>query len=105
MKQRISIEQLQELTGEQQQRLRELWEPQCYDAYYDSVFDVYNVVINDAFGNVSEYVMQNKNRLLPLLNIGQMIELLTLSKAKHVILHEKYNELCDALWSAVKEVL
>jgi predicted AlkP superfamily pyrophosphatase or phosphodiesterase len=117
MKRRITVEQLQELTEEQKQRLREWWMPQCYDIYYDTIFDDYGMITTDEHGNISKYVMQNKEKLLPLLDIGQMIELLQEKYGEDWIdriysvdydhnIYSLYDgELADALWSEVKQVL
>lgn len=121
MKQRITVEQLNELTDEQKERLREWWKPQtgdwCYpvnDEGYSDYCD-HGIVIGDVvhdfphgdFSPISYY------SCLPLLSIGQMIEL---TESTNII---KYNggwaleedaisfhdELCDALWEAVKNIL
>ena len=90
MKQRITVDQLQELTEEQKQRLRGWWKPEEGDLVYNKFFNEF------------------KQEELPLLDIGQMIELL-LNRAVDPI-EEPYelfiNEnLCNELWSAVKQVL
>jgi hypothetical protein len=107
MKQRISIEQLQELTEEQQYRLREWWKPQEGDWYHDKTYgeSYYGMEV----GGYDVYTLEPAIDDLPLLNIGQMIELLQSFNDKDIW---KYNDIditsdnfCDALWSAVKEVL
>lgn len=120
MKQRITAKQLQELTEEQKQRLREWWKPQCYDIYYDTIFDDFGIALTDEQGNISGCVAERKESLLPLLSIGQMIELLSANKdvfdiGKCYSLYsfrpygdqttKQDKELCDALWEAVKRVL
>lgn len=113
MKRRISTEQLQELTDEQKQKLRELWQPEEGDFYIHG----HHFFINQVPKNVN---MLRKEHSLPLLDIGQMMELL--SPDEEVIFSStKYysgfielningtsyvdNTICDALWQAVKELL
>ena len=143
MKQRITSEQLQELNEEQKQRLRDLWKSGLGDSFatfiasgwrlpkYDGPPIFYESRIREKIvGACGGYcdcesviddgddpaVMPDETSL-PLLSIGQMIEILTT-----VTKNEKYNdlwhllngcskcriagiELCDALWQAVKAVL
>ena len=110
MKRRITGEQLQELTQEQQKGLREWWKPQVGDCVIDSAGDI-GVVYN-------EEEIDNAD-LFPLFDIGQMIELLEpyfesaygtepARYFKGIILDWddfEIPELCDALWEAVKVVL
>ncbi len=110
MKRRITVEQLQELTEEQQQRLREWWKPQYYDVYaeYDGCLDCYEEM-------TATYPKQPDQNDLPLLDIGQMIELLEnlqFDWFDEICTDEgvypqpiKGDNLCDALWQAVKQVL
>jgi hypothetical protein len=112
MKQRISVEDLNQLSEEQKQRLRELWKPRNHDVYVYGYHDTVNQ-ITDA----TKFL--GKNNALPVLGIGQMIELLYSIPNAHtlvdvcdsfdayggIIINEPVNNLCDALWSAVKEVL
>ena len=126
MKRRITVEQLQELTEEQQQRLREWWKPQYQDVYaeYDGCLDCYEEM-------TATYPKQPDQNDLPLLDIGQMIELLdnnSISEKEFAISHVKHGaeyyyevlaidkneryetfesaeELVDALWQAVKQIL
>jgi len=112
MKRRITVEQLQELTEEQQQRLREWWKPEHGDWYLQYwIDDEPSLLIYDSHTYLDDM-------FLPLLDIGQMIELLS---EKGMVGIEQWNgywkafyrnslqthkgELCDALWQAVKEVL
>ena len=104
MKRRITVEQLQELTEEQQQRLREWWKPTAWD-----VIVVYHGMGMKVTNVYNEMVSTDKKVCMPLLSIGQMIEMLQLYKDKDIF---KYHDiditdenLCDALWSAVKQVL
>jgi hypothetical protein len=127
MKQRIEVEQLLELTGEQKERLRELWEPQKGDWYY-YIKIKHSSIIHDSDSMSIGLYKNHKEDYLPLLSIGQMIELLEEKKMVTESLDikapkgliniysvwygngdfpKKYEskELCDALWQAVKEVL
>lgn len=112
MKQRIKIEQLNELSDEQKERLREWWNPSSGDAYY-------YVKINST-GNVpwSNKTWENddmKKRTLPLLSIGQMIEFLDDQRQSAVPvpitqiipnINLIYTDhLCNALWGMVKQAL
>lgn len=113
MKRRITVEQLQELTEEQQERLRGRWKPECYDVYWTSAFeDSCNIVLTDEYGNVNGYVKNNMELCLPLLDIGQMIELLQnnlytkpISTKGPMYFSTANINLCDDLWEAVKQVI
>ncbi|QYY44756.1 hypothetical protein ACKE5C_19255 (plasmid) [Aneurinibacillus thermoaerophilus] len=103
MKQRITTEQLKELTPKQQERLIEQWYSRETNAYNRRVAEDVDVSWNG----------------MPLLSIGQMIELLQttgilMSNEQtnfgwHIHIGDvaKYTaqELCDALWEAVKSIL
>ena len=112
MKQRITVEQLNELTPEKKEKLREWWSPRIGDMYvFISLSDKYIELLD----NVKEFI-KNKN-WLPLLSIGQCIELLT--QEGNIDIHyqtgkidiyflnptELEGELIDALFAAVKEAL
>lgn len=153
MKQRITSEQLNELTNKQKEQLREWWKPQQGDYVYvisehkrtnrktavltvvsdkksprpamtghNNPVHVYHLMFtNDSKGDIAE----SKN-LIPLLSIGQMIELL---ETKYPTLHidkdlkeglmetDRYrvfqqsrgtsqsDNLCDTLWEALKTIL
>jgi hypothetical protein len=115
VKRRITVEQLQELTEEQKKKLNEWWRAEgfrLYDIAYDEKLGEKVNVCNQ------EYIDLTINSL-PLLDIGQMIEILghRLSKIdydgfinnyyvqiREVATYGKY-ELVDALWEAVKNVL
>jgi hypothetical protein len=119
MKQMITFEQLQELTEEQKQKLREQWKPESGDMFTDNMkFEYVSYGINK-YGEIiidgEECDTYNKDDCLPLLSIGQMIELLVNTGIKHhdcgwisawnVDIDFEGKELCDALWQAVKAVL
>lgn len=137
MKQRITVEQLQELTDEQKERLREWWKPVAGDYFATPIATGSRKVIAHiavaANGELRYFDNNgrawNKIEMLPLLAIGQMIELLLdagkLETASLIINtskndtgvfdgwrdHEdgicisRSSELCDALFAAVKAVL
>jgi hypothetical protein len=72
MKQRITLEQLNELDEEQLTRLRDWWKPEEGDWYFHPRFrDIYVLAIN-GFEGTEEL----KTTYSPLLSIGQYIELL-----------------------------
>ena len=111
MKQRITPADLEVLTDTQKQRLRELWEPQVGDFIITTgnVWITY-IIVNAsnmsslAFINSGIGVFGNsKDNCLPLLSIGQMIEIVGngFFDANNIDIYE----LCDALWQAVKELL
>ena len=119
MKQHISVDQLAELTPRQKEKLRELWKPQEGDrvlAVINGRFTTleYLIVINSNF-------KKEKTNDLPLLSIGQMIEILKregyLEMKLFGVINEDWrvvdscmavfyeDELCDALFEALKAVL
>ncbi len=71
MKRRITIRQLNELSEEQKVRLREWWKPEHGDLVYDT--DLKNV---QCIYPYDIYLRGFFEEVLPLLDIGQMIELL-----------------------------
>lgn len=129
--QHITTEQLNELTLEQKERLRERWRPKTYDIVIDDNNNDYVIEV-DKKGSIS-FVMdsegiippQKKTDFLPLLSVGQMIEVLQdkiayfsmtnifagtggkfcwgVMKPKHFDI--RADELCVALWQEVKAVL
>ncbi len=109
MKQKISVEQLKQLTPEQREKLQEWWEPKLGDWYY------YPKVGNSwpVTSSCSLDLERIKETRYPLLSIGQMIELLWCGEPDTAIMsvqmkpHEgmKAEVFCDALWEAVKETL
>jgi len=131
MKQRINIDQLQELTSDQQNKLRDLWKPKQYDyvaytyEYYEKLI-TNEVVIKGLYNNdpnfveevsdlEGEYVFPKCN-CLPLMNIGQMIEILGNDWYDELFIcqfyHNEYyvensydGEFVDALWEKVKYIL
>jgi hypothetical protein len=130
MKQRITIEQLKDLTEEQKQKLREWWKPEPGDkaviaegtlnagkevliCSYDEEYDIAGWECEGGWGSYG------KDNLEPLLSIGQMIELLNYYDCDIEIqsagatwyvmvgghINTDNDKLTDALWQAVKEVL
>lgn len=113
MKQRITVEQLNELTEEQKEKLREWWEPADGDVFFR----------NGRVQVCDEGYYHDKENCYPLLSTGQMIELLLSHKEidfmydagfsyiKDTDIELAWNgmnngaELCDALWEAVKATL
>ncbi len=141
MKQHISPSQLQELTEEQQERLREWWKPSwgadlftCVNESVAPYGEIQNLTyFFDEYEDklVDGSMVFLKKECLPLLSIGQMIELL---EANYNEISTGYNDsgcywtvyvgprgtgvmiqnfgkeyrhdwLADALWQAVKEAL
>mgnify|MGYP003593115858 CR=1 FL=1 len=116
MKQRITVEQLQELTQEQQERIREWWKPAEGDWYYGRIApwrNEYRELCNYDSGNLGPEPGTDD---LPLLSIGQCIELLEDKEIDWLeeIAHGGYDgeifrsyggQLIDALWEAVKKAL
>ena len=122
MKQHITVEQIQELTPEQQQKLMDWWKPDIGNYVFYQETDEYGEIFDreDCICNVwgwkniiylnhlidGGYKEILTEKATPLLDIGQMIELLGKEKSGRVIMREwQDNELCDALWEAVKAVL
>jgi hypothetical protein len=107
MKQKITVEQLQELTEEQKKRLREWWKLQPGDIMFDIKMGCLETLVGGSNGKaIIEHIEgESKARFLPLLSIGQMIELLQNSYKKVRWPDTKDKNLCNSLWSAVKEVL
>jgi len=120
MKQRITPEQLQELTEEQKQKLREWWQPHFGDVLNSLNCDEVVFVYADGRGRLNfdsdGYEWDIKENCLPFLPIGKMIEILQSKDIslqdilfdvnyEHDIVPIYEGELCDALWQAVKAVL
>ncbi len=104
MKERITVEQLRELTEEQQELLREWWEPQEYDVYYFAMFD-YVCVFS---GRTEDYDPWEElyGNSLPLLSIGQMIHMI--QQRRYCFYLDEYSrdeDLCDQLWQSLKYLL
>jgi hypothetical protein len=127
VKQCITPEQLNELSDDQKERLREWWKPQKGD-WFVACGDI-EIAGSFICGTIDSYNQAGwcyeKKDCLPLLSIGQCIELLG-AKLLHInhyhkqwqvsfLREQKEEELfitelyaddpIDALWQAVKEVL
>jgi hypothetical protein len=115
MKRRITPEQLAELTEEQKDRLREWWKPEIGDlnVFFENQKENVRIVL---------YAPHRQGLYLPLLDIGQCIDLLdnfvrqidiyqikektwTVVDAEGEVFECGHKELIDALWEAVKSVL
>lgn len=133
MKQRITIEQIQELNGAQTQQLLKLWKPELGDWVYYTDENEFGVVcgleettpevlhITWYMGGDSEFQLSDKT--LPLLTIGDMMNFLynfhncltvevgtqafiSTIKAKAGVRNKQTEkELCDALWKGIKQML
>jgi len=129
MKQRITVEQLNELTPEKKEKLREWWRPQEGDCIISGKDDRIRFIGRPCngfacqffpfanFGNETDLIPINL--CLPHLSIGQCIELLghKLQKIEYDFFINNYyvsvlnigtngkTELIDALFAAVKEAL
>ena len=98
VKQRITIEQLQELTSAQERRLRAWWEQQDGDRPYGCRPDPFD----------GETETDGRGYSLPVLNMGQMIDIIGLGRLEKVVhrtIFWNIPELCDALWEEVKKKL
>jgi len=129
IQQHITPEMLSELTDEQKERLREWWEPQVGDIceyFINEYFVVIRVEDNWVWltDDYQRHERISKNICLPLLSIGQCIELLREKDYIAVIFptdkdwrmtrkssSPKFNfeysgtELIIALWQAAKSIL
>lgn len=141
MRQQLTAEDLSQLTPEQQDKLRAWWKPEEWDMciYHDEVCPVFMIDENyeyrgkrgvylwlDDVGSGNPPVL--KDECLPILGIGQLIQLLEsydkCLNVTNVILGDEYGnkftwevklrhlgkyiykeELVDALWQVVKEIL
>lgn len=134
MKQRVSVEQLSELSEKAKERLRGWWSPQHGDTF-NCTADKEDYVIGvgvfydekkDRF--ITNYIddcdVISRKECLPLLSIGQLIEFLDPNMPKFYsiskntenlttnetawqvpLLYTAEKELCDSLWAAVKSTL
>ncbi len=87
MKQRITCDQLRELTDEQKERLREWWKPTMGDIIEsrgeaEAVIGFFEQDGERWIQYAGGYASGNH---LPLLSIGQMIELLANNKKRHTL--------------------
>ena len=135
MRQRITVENLKELSPEQQEKLKYLWKPKIGDC-------IAQPNVTGKFVVADEFLLKGliKENCLPLLSIGQMMEIisemhdieLTIEQPKRMywvvkistrvssliswydnkgeeIFHKRFtdeeDELCNCLFQAVKEIL
>lgn len=123
MKQRITVEQLQELTDDQKLKLREWWKPEVGDLFAYEGEKGLSEHLWDVISNRNDMVMSNEQRYFPLFSIGQMIKLA--DPIRMEFKNWEYDDikrdewvveliggwiyhnvdLCDALFEAVKQVL
>jgi hypothetical protein len=114
MKNRITVEQLNTLTDEQQNNLKELWKPQEGDFV---VFKTDSQIVIRINGDLLDTKNPghlpplrescwHRSWLLPLLDISQMVEILKEKECLAVyMLTVTQDNLCDELWELVKGVL
>jgi len=117
MRQRITVENLKELSPEQQEKLMVWWlaqEENEGDWYYNSRLRIKTKIV--FYCESDHYLSQIPDEhCLPLLSIGQCIGLLDkdidvinfMPKGYIIECHPRFEskELIDALWQAVKELL
>jgi hypothetical protein len=122
MKQRITIEQLNKLTDEQKERLREWWTPQTHDVVFYRSFEK-EFVVEGYTGSTLHFADGSGTwsyDCLPLLSIGQMIQFINEKKPLKSISKARFDkwtvnietatlgykdELCDSLWETVTRIL
>ena len=132
MKQRITVDQLNELSPEEKDKLRELWKPEPGNRYCNETGISFTLTEWESIFTKSTH----GEKYYPLLDIGQMIELLeevtkgvvefyycelgslvlritdkdqelraSLKTPIFVNKYSKATNLCDALFEAVKSIL
>lgn len=116
MKQRITVKELNKLFDAQKEELREWWKPQqgdvCTDLNDGTI--VLNYVDDESVADLKRYGR------MPLLSIGQMIQLISESKPLKSISKSRFDkwavnidtatlgykdELCDSLWETITRIL
>jgi hypothetical protein len=122
MKQRITVDDLNQLTDDQKNCLREWWTPQLSDHFCNGNAETFYVGSlmrkPHTFITYGDDVPHDKEGLLPLLSIGQMIQFLNddlnaKSKVQNWTLGDivididtyKADVLCDVLWQKVQYAL
>lgn len=116
MKQRISVDQLLELTSEQREKLRSLWNPENGDYIFVELnsgdvnrSDIGGYLHSSGFFDydpASKLIWsfsgyEHASKMFPLFSIGQMIELLLINNLAMSLTEN----ICDELWRAVKSIL
>jgi hypothetical protein len=123
MKRRITPDQLNQLTEEQKQKLRELWKPEIGDWFYfrgmdkneDRVDETQCIIKfathkGELLLHYAEYARIPKSECLPLLDISMMIELLEshninwCDKLFKISYYNEYEEIFDENHIAVDEL-
>jgi hypothetical protein len=117
MKQRITIEQLNKLTHEQKERLREWWNPNVGDFILLTNGEEFVLSFTPPEHLYNTYKLEGN---LPLLSIGQMIEFIQEKKPLKSISKARFDkwtvnietstlgykdELCDSLWETMTRIL
>lgn len=130
MRQRITAENLKELSLEQQEKLRKWWHPEEGDHFlflmgyegtvksYNSNNDKIEDYVDPTCGDYLEYDEWEKGRCLPLLSIGQCLELLDHLTQEPSRENEKLrliinrtvmwignSRLIDEFWHEIREIL
>ncbi|AIQ19536.1 hypothetical protein H70357_24585 [Paenibacillus sp. FSL H7-0357] len=103
MKKRITRDQLSEITEEQQKILAIKWSPEVGDY----IVDLLNNDPKEYFVTNAENISKPHLKNVPLLTIGQMIEILQDSGMQIFLdgTHWYDNDICDKLWDEVKRVV
>lgn len=118
LEQRISIQQASELIDEQKENLRKLWYPHKYEVAWNQ-FDEYEMVVKFDYLNRKLIDMETSmcemgeqsydlGEFVPLLSIGQMLEILSKTDRDamlSIIVNNDFSDYCDELWKAVKKIL
>ena len=120
MKQHITIKQLNELTTEEKNYLRKWWKPKKGDKFYSNNYS--NVYGGLFYGELSSPIIaesyepdkvyfaggegEGREKDLPLLSIGQMIEFIG-DEYINVLYSSEFittqaTKVCDELWEMVK---
>lgn len=120
MKQHITVGQLNELSKEAKEKLREWWKPERLDRVKDDGIEG-EYYLTDYSTEFDGWIVEDeetrhagwKKGMLPLLSIGQMIEFLDSEDMRwHSYVVDTNtgglsydDELCDALWEEVRRIL
>jgi hypothetical protein len=115
MKQYITISDINQLTDSQKENLHNLWKPKFYNLVA-TIKDFEDEIMIDVQG--TQYCNVLKSDLhaitLPLLSIGQMIEILKEREFNYSFgdyfidynwSYSHVDELCDSLWEDMREIL
>lgn len=121
MKQHITPKQLNELSEKGKERLRKWWKPKRGDWFYTHNAGKVALITKGMKTKSNRFFLNRKDRLSPLLSIGQMIEFLddrdewsmekiftwSIDLDRDDGIKDVYDlvELVDSLWEACKKVL